>query len=93
MQDILDYIENCIKKGDPPPPELRPAFDASETNVPWPVNIPTQEEMRMEVESNRQMERFWEKILLGDIIIGSVLLRPPLPAIPLIRRLVPAVAP
>ena len=84
--DIVDYIDNCIKKGGPPPPDLQRAIDAAKMHVPWPVNIPTSDELRMQEESHRQMERFWEKVLAGDIAVGIVLLRPPLPAIP---RLVP----
>ncbi len=82
IKDVLDYIANCLDEGDPPPPDLQKAFEASKTHVPWPTNIPTVDELRMQEESYRQMEQFWEKILIGDIIVGGVLLRPPLLALP-----------
>lgn len=49
-------------------------------------------ELQLEAESHRQMERFWTKILIGDLAAGAVLLRVPLPARPLVRWLVPALA-
>ncbi len=94
IKDILDYLENCIDKGGPPPPGLDRAIDAAKTHVPWPVNIPTTEELRLQEESHRQMERFWKKILIGDFAVGAVLLRPPLPVLPrVVQWLVPAFAP
>jgi RHS repeat-associated protein len=95
MKDILEYIENCIKKGDPPPPELRRAFDAAKTPVPWPVNIPTQEELRLQIEANRQMAEFWRKILLGSIGGGAIIVGGPevIPALPRILWFIPAFAP
>ncbi len=92
MRDILDYIANCMNEGDPPPPEFKEAFDASKTFVPYPTNLKTASEMRDEAESYRQMERFWEKVLLADIAIGAVLLRPPLPLLGPLRWLVPALS-
>jgi len=95
MRDLEDYIENCIKKG-PPPPGLERAFEAIKTHVPWPTNLPTIEELRMEEESNRQMAEFWRKLFLGSVAGGSIYLGGPgviraLPAIiPRLSWLIPA---
>jgi len=76
MRDLEEYIENCIKKG-PPPPGLERAFEAVKTNVPYPVNLPTIEELKMEEESNRQMAEFWRKLFLGSVAGGSIYLGGP----------------
>jgi len=53
------------------------------------------DELRMQEESARQMERFWTKILIGDAAIGAVALAPEGAVVTIIRwiwvggRLVP----
>ncbi len=77
INDILDYIENCLDKDDPPPPDLRRAFDASKTHIPWPANLPTLEELRLQEQSHRYMEQFWTDILRGSIYGGAAYLGAP----------------
>jgi RHS repeat-associated protein len=54
--------------------------DCDDPKVPVPIprrlNQPGLDELRMQEEAARQMEKFWTKILIGDIIIGAVLLAP-----------------
>jgi RHS repeat-associated protein len=95
IRDILDYIENCTKKDDPPPPQLKDAFDAAKTPIPWPINLPTTDELRMQEEANRQMAEFWRKILLGSIGGGAVIVGGPevIPTLPRILWFIPVFAP
>jgi RHS repeat-associated protein len=51
---------------------------------------PTMDELRMEEESHRQMERFWGKILVGSIIGGGVVVGGPA-VIPPLLRVVPRI--
>jgi RHS repeat-associated protein len=57
--DILEYVKECIKPGDPPPPGLGKAFEAAKKHIPYPANWPTQDELRMQELSNRNMEQVW----------------------------------
>jgi RHS repeat-associated protein len=86
INDVLDYIEKCLKEGDDPPDGLKRGFDAARHHIPWPVNIPTNEELRLQIEANRQMEEFWLKILKGDLALGAFLLRPAMPVFSFIPR-------
>ena len=73
--------------------------DCEDEKIPVPVpvrrhlNQPTLDELRMQEESARQMERFWKKVLIGDAAVAAVLLRPPLPVLPALRWLAPAFVP
>jgi RHS repeat-associated protein len=86
IKDINDYIANCMDDDDDWPEGLKEGSEAAKQHVPWPVNIPTREELRLQVESHRQMEQFWKKVLIGDLAVGAILLRPPVP-VPLIPRI------
>jgi RHS repeat-associated protein len=62
---------NCWGGGTPSP-------SACKEPVPLLRRIPgpTLDELRMQEESHRQMEKFWTKILIGDAAVGAVLLAP-----------------
>lgn len=78
IKDILDYIENCLNEGDPPPPALKDAFEESKRHVPWPANWPTMDELRMQEQSHRYMEKFWETIFKGGVYGGAAYLGAPI---------------
>jgi RHS repeat-associated protein len=63
--------------------------------IPRRLNQPGLDELRMQEEAARQMEKFWTKILIGDFIIGGVLLAPEgtIPALLKIPRSAPRPAP
>jgi RHS repeat-associated protein len=65
------YDMKCKDCGPPPSP----------VPVPNPVRArrpigPGLDELRMQEESARQMEKFWTKVLIGDAAAGAVLLAP-----------------
>jgi hypothetical protein len=51
---------------------------------------PTMEELQLDIESHRQMEIFWGKILGGSVIGGGIIIGGP-SVIPPLLRWVPAV--
>lgn len=55
----------------------------------WPG--PTMEELRLNEESNRQMERFWGKVLGGSIIGGGAVIGAPVVAAPVIQVATPVI--
>jgi len=91
IKDVLEYVEKCLKDGDDPPDGLKRGFEAAKHHIPWPVNIPTNEELRLQIEANRQMEEFWTKILKGDLVLGAFLLRPAMPVLSFLPRWLPLV--
>jgi RHS repeat-associated protein len=73
--------------------------DCDDSKVPVPLPVPVRrrldqpglDELRMREESARQMEKFWTKVLIGDAIIGVVLLAPQLT--PVIMKVAPRAVP
>lgn len=66
--------------------------DCEDTKVPVPVprriSQPGLDELRMQEEAAREMEKFWTKILIGDALIGAVLLAPQV-TVPVLIRVLP----
>jgi len=77
-KEIFD--EKCKKCG--PPGSPVPVPKPSEAKRPVGPGL---EELRMQVESARQMEIFWKKVLIGSVAGGAVLVGGP-PAIAVLLR-------
>jgi len=71
--------------GGPPVPVECPDPKTSRSRKRWPG--PLLDELRMEEESYRQMERFWTKVLVGDLVVGGVFLAPEGTAAAIVRGL------
>lgn len=65
--------DKCWGGGKPDPSACKdPAPDPLRRRIPGPLL----DELRMQEESHRQMEKFWTKVLIGDAVAGAVLLSP-----------------
>ena len=62
---------NCWGGGKPNPSACKEPVPARRRNPG-----PSMDELRMQEEAARQMERFWIKILIGNAAIGAVMLAP-----------------
>jgi RHS repeat-associated protein len=62
---------NCWGGGTPSPSECREPVPARR-RIPGP----SLEELRLQEEAARQMEKFWTKVLIGDALGGAILLAP-----------------
>lgn len=75
----------------PWPGQKRPPYGDQSPNGPWPQFAPKfqgpgMDELRMHIEANQQMERFWGKILGGSVIGGACVIGGPVIGLPAALR-------
>jgi len=90
-EEVARAYQEWISRGSPKggrcwgggSPTSCPERQTQRSQKRWPG--PTMEELRLNEESNRQMERFWGKVLGGSIIGGAAVIGGPAVAAPVIR--------
>jgi RHS repeat-associated protein len=89
---IEEAYKEWVKRGSPQGGECwggKPQFSFCRDPLYNPARSrtmrPFAEEARLDAVSHQQMEQFWTKVLIGDIIVGTVLLAPE-GTVPLIIR-------